>query len=342
MGNAEYMGTLQLKMLQKGLLLLLCGLVLVQARTELDSQWEDFKSKYTKEYEVFEEETRRAIWEDNHDFIERHNAAYEAGIETYSVGENEHNDLTNMEFASMLTGLQTMELSETAEMFEPVDYSDVRSTVDWREHGAVTPVKNQGRCGSCWSFSATGALEGMHYRKTGKLVSLSEQNLVDCSGDYGNHGCRGGFMDSAFNYIKNNGGIDTEASYPYEGKEGQCRYDSNNIGATDIGFVDIESGNEDHLKAAVATQGPVSIAMDAGMESFMFYEKGVYRNKNCNPMSLDHGVLAVGYGIDNHSGSAYWLIKNSWGPLWGMDGYVKIAKNEGNMCGVATMASFPL
>merc|ERR1712126_453227 len=182
------MGTLQLKMLQKGLLLLLCGLVLVQARTELDSQWEDFKSKYTKEYEVFEEETRRAIWEDNHDFIERHNAAYEAGIETYSVGENEHNDLTNMEFASMLTGLQKMELSETAEMFEPVDYSDVRSTVDWRTDGYVTPV-NQGRCGSCWAFSATGSLEGQHYKKTGHLVSLGEQQLVDCS--TANYGCQG-------------------------------------------------------------------------------------------------------------------------------------------------------
>jgi len=337
----------------------------VQAISHLDllvEEWETWKLIHGKTYgdqhkegtnnvaspRMGQEEMfRMKIWIQNKIKIEKHNQAASLGEETYTLAMNQFGDLLHHEFVSMVNGYKYNVTTNTrpvlgATFLPPAHVDSLPENVDWREHGAVTPVKNQGRCGSCWSFSATGALEGMHYRKTGKLVSLSEQNLVDCSGDYGNHGCRGGFMDSAFNYIKNNGGIDTEASYPYEGKERQCRYDSNNIGATDIGFVDIESGNEDHLKAAVATQGPVSIAMDAGLEPFMFYEKGVYRNKNCNPMSLDHGVLAVGYGIDNHSGSAYWLVKNSWGQNWGMDGYVKIARNEGNMCGVATMASFPL
>jgi len=331
------MGTLQLKMLQKGLLLLLCGLVLVQARTELDSQWEDFKSKYTKEYEVFEEETRRAIWEDNHDFIERHNADYEAGIETYSVGENEHNDLTNMEFASMLTGLQTMELSETAEMFEPVDYSDVRSTVDWRTDGYVTPVKNQGRCGSCWAFSATGSLEGQHYKKTGHLVSLSEQQLVDCS--TANYACQGGWVYKAFDYIKTHHGIASESHYPYKGVKGHCHFHTSDAVATLSGWVHVRGGSETDLQAAVSQKGPISVAIDASHRGFQMYKHGVYHDSNCSPRNLNHAVLVVGYGQE--TGGKYWLVKNSWGRSWGNQGYINMAKDRHNHCGIASQAYYP-
>jgi len=331
------MGTLPLKMLQKGLLLLLCGLVLVQARTELDSQWEDFKSKYMKEYEVFEEETRRAIWEDNHDFIERHNAAYEAGIETYSVGENEHNDLTNMEFASMLTGLQTMEVSETAEMFEPVDYSDVRSTVDWRTDGYVTPVKNQGRCGSCWAFSATGSLEGQHYKKTGHLVSLSEQQLVDCSS--ANYGCQGGWVYKAFDYIKTHHGIASESAYPYKGVDGHCHFHTNDAVATLTGWVHVRGGSETDLQAAVSQKGPISVAIDASHRGFQMYKHGVYHDSNCSPRNLNHAVLVVGYGQE--TGGKYWLVKNSWGRSWGNQGYINMAKDRHNHCGIASQAYYP-
>jgi cathepsin L len=259
---------------------------------------------------------------------------------------NKYGDQLNHEFTRRMNGYR-MDLRNGTEgrrllgaTFLVPEHFTAPKEVDWRTKGYVTPVKDQGQCGSCWSFSATGALEGQHMRKSGKLVSLSEQNLVDCSKDEGNEGCNGGLMDQAFDYIKKNKGIDTEKSYPYEGVDNSCRFKKKAIGADDIGFFDVPSGDEDALMKAVASVGPVSVAIDASHESFQFYSSGVYVEKKCNSEQLDHGVLVAGYGTED--GKDYWLVKNSWGPNWGDGGFIKMARNANNQCGIATQASYPL
>lgn len=221
---------------------------------------------------------------------------------------------------------------------EPEDFS-LPQTIDWRRYGLVTGVKNQGHCGSCWAFSATGALEGQHFRRTRRLISLSEQNLVDCSRRYGNHGCHGGVQAYAFQYIKDNRGVDTEQSYPYEAADRQCRFKRHSVGATDSGYRNIRRGDERHLMNAVGSVGPVSIAMDAHHRSFQFYHAGLYFEPQCSTTKLTHAMLAVGYGTERRG--AYFLMKNSWGNTWGSGGYIKMARFRGNNCGIATQASYP-
>jgi cathepsin L len=202
-----------------------------------------------------EDKFRLKIFTENKAKIARHNALYHQGEKSYSMKVNSYADLLHHEFLGMMNGFnyeQKKQMNDGITQIVPA-HVELPDEVDWRAHGAVTDVKNQGQCGSCWAFSTTGALEGQHFRKTGKLVSLSEQNLVDCSASFGNNGCNGGLMDNAFRYIKANGGIDTETAYPYDGEEEQCHFSRGDIGATDKGFVDITQGDEEALKAAIAT-----------------------------------------------------------------------------------------
>jgi cathepsin L len=311
----------------------------------LDNEWVSFKATHKKNYASNEEEVlRRMIWEDNVKYIQTHNLHADMGVHSFWLGVNEYADMSLKEFVQTMNGYNSTQratATRCGQYMAPnnVELTDLPDTVDWRDKGYVTPIKNQGQCGSCWSFSATGSLEGQHFRKTGNLVSLSEKNLMDCSEAEGNHGCRGGLMDQAFAYIIKNDGIDTEASYPYEPRDGSCRFKKENVGATEESCKDIERESESNLQKAVAMEGPISVAIDAGHRSFQLYKNGVYSERECSSVRLDHGVLAIGYGSDE--GEDYWLVKNSWGTSWGMEGFIKMARNERNMCGIATQASFP-
>jgi len=312
----------------------------------VQQEWNTFKLTHRKSYDdPTEEQFRLKIYMENKAKVAKHNAKAAQGHFSYHLKMNKYGDMLHHEFVATMNGYKQRDENRTtvgATFLLPAHVDKLPKDVDWRTHGAVTPVKDQGQCGSCWSFSTTGSLEAQHFRKTGVLTSLSEQNLVDCSGSYGNQGCNGGLMDNAFQYIKDNGGIDTEQSYPYEGEDDKCRYNPKNKGAWDVGFVDVREGDENALKHAIATQGPCSVAIDASHQSFQFYSHGVYRDPECSPQNIDHGVLAVGYGIEENTGEAYWLVKNSWGTTWGDNGYIKMARNEDNMCGIASSASYPL
>jgi len=310
---------------------------------ELKEEWDNFKRFHKKSYLSSVEELKRYnIWKSNSEYISNHNQQADNGVHTFWLKMNQFGDLTNSEFVSIYNGYNQSLVQSSARsnmVFEYDSNLQVPDSIDWRDQGYVTPIKDQGQCGSCWAFSTTGSLEGQHFKSSGKLVSLSEQNLVDCSTKYGNHGCNGGLMDQAFKYIKENKGIDTEDSYPYIARDQQCKFKPENVGATDSGFVDIKAKDENALLQAVGTVGPVSVAIDASHSSFQFYSKGIYHEPMCSSTRLDHGVLAVGYGKD--SNQDYWLVKNSWSTAWGDSGYIKMERNKKNACGIATSASYP-
>jgi len=299
------------------------------------SQWSHLHGKEYKS--VNEYNYRLSVFRSNLDFIENHNRQNLGFV----VAMNQYGDLTSEEFGQLYLGMQidASNLVQSDPFTADPDYV-ADDTVDWRTKGAVTGVKNQGQCGSCWAFSTTGSLEGAWQIKKGNLVSLSEQNLVDCSGSYGNYGCNGGLMDSAFQYIIANSGIDTETSYKYTARDGTCKFNKANVGATMTSFKDVQSKSEPALQNAISSLGPISVAIDASHSSFQFYSSGVYFEKACSPTQLDHGVTAVGYGTQ--SGSDYYIVKNSWGTGWGMQGYILMSRNKNNNCGIATMSSYPI
>jgi len=323
----------------QSLLILLVLVVAVTAFSEAEyrANFEDFKVKYGKTYLEAEENHRYSVFKQTLDFV----SSWDAEAKGFSVGINKFADLTSEEFVALYNGLRITKQYTPPPQTPHVDTGVTGDIVNWVNKGAVTGIKNQGQCGSCWSFSATGSMEGSRFISNGQLISLSEQNLVDCSTAQGNQGCNGGLMDQAFQYVIQNGGIDTEASYPYTATgPNQCQYQASNSAGTISSFQDVSSGDENALATAV-NQQPVSVAIDASQPSFQSYTSGVYYEPNCSSTQLDHGVLAVGYGTDD-SGTAYWIVKNSWGTDWGMSGYILMSRNQNNNCGIATSASYPI
>ncbi|XP_076445208.1 procathepsin L-like [Babylonia areolata] len=308
-----------------------------------EATWTQFKKTHGKNYTLVEEAKRRSVFMDNVKRIEEHNWHYFQKTKSYYLGINQFTDLTEEEYKQynrlMKQRVDDKKKIHCTEFMTPLNWF-VPPFVNWTAKGYVTPVKNQGQCGSCWSFSTTGSLEGQHFRQTGKLVSLSEQQLVDCSSSFGNQGCNGGLMDQAFEYIYSAGGLETESEYPYDAMDERCKFIKSEVAATLTGCKDIPSEDEDMLTKAVASQGPVSVAIDAGHSSFQMYAGGVYDEPECSTTQLDHGVLVVGYG--SLEGQEYWLVKNSWGTSWGDQGYIMMSRNKENQCGIATSASFPV
>lgn len=302
----------------------------------LDNEWNNYKISHRKDY-AENELVRRIIWEANMRYINQHNVEAKNGGHNFTLGMNKFGDMTSEEFAKIYNGYKASKNSQT-KLYKYSGFQ-IPSSVDWRKEGYVSAVKDQGNCGSCWAFSAVAALEGQHFKMTGNILDLSEQNLIDCSEKQGNHGCKGGTMDNAFNYVQFNGGIDQELAYPYTAKEGSCHFNPLEIGAHCTDHVDIERYSEKALTEALATVGPISVAIDASQPSFQLYKSGVYDEPKCSSYVLDHGVTAVGYGSE--SDGDYYIVKNSWGVGWGLQGYVLMSRNRDNQCGIATEASYP-
>ncbi|XP_075995411.1 cathepsin K-like [Genypterus blacodes] len=320
------------------LFLFVSGLAAASTKPELDQHWELWKKMHDKVYShQVEESGRRWIWEEHLEMINLHNLEATLGLHTYELAMNHLGDMTSDEIKNMLMGShEPTDLDKSTSELPEVNAS-IPAMVDWRTQGLVTPVKMQGSCGSCWAFSAVGSLEGQLKKKTGTLMSLSTQNLMDCSSKYGNHGCEGGFMANAFLYVMKNG-IASEKAYPYEGKVGSCRYKAAKKVAGCTGYRFLPRGDEGALQRAVAFIGPISVAIDASRHKFSFYRHGVYVDNTCT-WYTNHGVLVVGYGTEG--GQDYWLVKNSWSERYGDKGYVKMARNRKNQCGIARFACYP-
>jgi C1A family cysteine protease len=304
---------------------------------EIWSRFTNFQEKFAKKYENIQElETRFSVFRENFRNIITHNADRN---QSFTMGVNQFTDLTPEEFkAQMIRGLKAPVGSFGCGTFSN-SASGAPASIDWRTKGAVTTVKDQGQCGSCWTFSSTGAMEGAWAIAKGQLIDLAEQELVDCAGlKYGSMGCNGGQMEGAFKFIIENGQC-AASSYPYTAKDGTCHSCSAVAHATSCS--DVKPNDQLSLKAAVAKQ-PVAVAIEADTKYFQSYSGGVLTSASCGT-SLDHGVLAVGYGEEN--GQKYWLVKNSWGTSWGDQGYVKIGRsestNDAGICGIAMDPSFP-
>ncbi|KAI9120095.1 hypothetical protein K1719_009064 [Acacia pycnantha] len=327
------------------LALVLLGMLAFQASSRIlqeasmQERHEQWMIQHGRVYkDIQEKEKRFNIFKQNVEYIEGFNRD---GTKPYKLGLNQFADLTNEEFTTSrnrFKGHMCSSITRTPS-FKYENVSGVPSSVDWRQQGAVTPIKNQGECGCCWAFSAVAATEGITKLSTGKLISLSEQELVDC--DTGvDQGCEGGLMDDAFKFIIKNNGINSEADYPYKGVDGSCNAnEEGNHVASIKGYEDVPANSEQALQKAVVNQ-PVSVAIDASGSDFQFYKSGIFTG-SCGT-ELDHGVTAVGYGVNDSS--EYWLVKNSWGTEWGEEGYIRMQRNvdaQEGLCGIAMQASYP-
>ena len=311
---------------------------LLSALSAEEQEFNHFMSTYSKQYSTDEEYQKKFnTFRDNVAFIRVYNSMKNTEI----LGVNPLADLSFEEFKSKYLPFKFPPQESQANNIASPPLQQLPTSVDWRTKGAVTAVKDQGDCGSCWAFSTTGSVEGAWAIAGHTLTSLSEQQLVDCSVTYLNHGCNGGTMDRAFKYIIGNKGITSEETYPYTGQNGLCsKTRASKIVATISAYTDVTRDDPTALKTAVAKQ-PVSIGVDAAGVQWQFYAGGTVTSSSGCGTSLDHGVLIVGY--QTTSATPYWIVKNSWGKDWGLAGYIQIEISNGQgVCGINMQPSYPV
>jgi len=295
---------------------------------------------YNRSYSSLSEYNyRENIYLSNLIKISKHNS----NNNTWLMDVNNFTDLTPQEFKQQYSGcFYSNHNVDTLDGLSEGNYSALPKYINWTEVGAVTPVKNQGQCGSCWAFSTTGSIESASFLANRKFLPLSEQQLVDCSSKKSDQGCNGGHMDYGFQYVIDNKGITSEDNYPYTASNNNCNTsEAKNIVASISRYINVQTNSETALMTAIFQQ-PVSVAIEADQDIFQFYKSGVMTSK-CGT-NLDHGVLAVGYGTLNNED--YWIVKNSWGTEWGMNGYILLGRgvkygSEGQ-CGIQMNPSYPV
>merc|ERR1711981_26870 len=265
------------------------ALIAVAASAPAD-EWSNFKKTYNKVYRSYEEEQfRKSVFAETLAFINEHNAKYEQGLYTFDTAINERADWTQEEWNSILTAKVPTERSEE----EPIEFASAPQAHDWRDHNMVTRVKDQQRCGSCWAFAVTGAVEGAWAKSTLTLESLSEQELVDC----GEGSCDGGWTSRAYDTIVKMGGQMRERDYPYTAQDGWCQYDNNQAVAHISGYRNVAALNAHNMANTLYSSSPLAVLIDASSRSFQNYHSGVYYDPSCSQSTINHAVLAIGYSI---------------------------------------------
>jgi len=322
------------------LLLGLCAIAaaaphLLGSEEHYQSHFAGFVATYNKKYNKDDLVYRYNVFKANLDFI---TATNKKNL-SYTVGVNKFADMPLHEFTAKFLGYNHIKRDFIrSKNTAPHSHANNPTSVDWLAAGAVTPVKDQGQCGSCWAFSATGSMEGSWQIAKKSLVSISEQQLVDCSGAQGNQGCNGGLMDYAFEYVISNKGLTTEKLYPYKAVDQRCKNPLPASAVKITSYTDVKVNDDASLETAVV-QGPVSVAIEADQPAFQFYTSGVF-DAACGD-ELDHGVLAIGYNVLNNK--KYWIVKNSWGADWGNKGYIWMVRKTGEgQCGINMAASYPV
>ncbi|XP_074596137.1 cathepsin L-like peptidase [Brevipalpus obovatus] len=307
-----------------------------------DHEWSKFKATYNKVYSNAEEEAERyQVFIENLEKINKHNEEARKGLHRYTLGVNKFADLSAEEFNQIAKcsggGSVRKNLRNSIEIPKrSVNVSALPTSIDWRTKGIVSSVKDQGHCASCYAFSTVAAVEGAIAQSTGQLVELSAQNLVDCSASYGNQGCQDGYNEYSYDYIIANGGLDTEDSYPYVGKDQRCQFNPSTVGGKIEKYATLPDDQEEILQEQVSMR-VVSVGIDA--QNFQLYHDGIYDTDCQSPFLIDYGFAMVGYGTEN--GTDYWIVKNSWGQEWGEQGYIRMLRGV-NLCGLAAASTYPI